>query len=258
MPGAGEPSIAMIRRAYQLAIRIPGLRAASQHLRNAYRRLKGKPRVALIGGREIELLPAMPDRDRYDELATLNAVAAVRAVTVEIHDRLGTDHHRAPVAHALQRVLDGLAGGLDLQRALREGSELVRFEAAWALYQAGGIEPALETFSALSRDDGLLARVRHSVYAREVVVRSAEIVGRHAENVGDLETALSLYDRVVRAGGRGVPARRLTALLWRQGRIREAAALAERAVWSDHDLASQATKDDTHLARAAALLARDG
>jgi tetratricopeptide (TPR) repeat protein len=248
----------LIRRAYHLAIRMPGLGQLFQQLRNVYRRLKGKPRITEIGGREIELLPAMPDRARYDALATLNAVTAVRRVTADLHDRLGIDQRRAAVPRTVQHVHDALAAGIDLEQARRDGSTLVRFEAAWALYQAGRIEPALQTFGALSADEGLLARARHSAYARDAVVRSAEIVGRHAERAGDLDAALSLYERVVRAGGGGAVARRLTELLWRAGRTHEAAALAERALRSDHDLASQATKDDAHVTRAADLLARAG
>ena len=35
-------------------------------------------------------------------------------------------------------------------------------------------------------------------------------------------------------------------------------AYAERAIWSDHNLASQAAKDNAHLTRAAEVLARAG
>lgn len=250
----------LIRRAYHLAARVPGLRQLSEPLRTLYRRLKGKPPVERRGGREIERLLALPDRARYDDLATLNAVAAARHASVALHERLGFDARSAPVLRTVQRVHAGLAAGIDLEQARREGSAPVRFEAAWALHLAGETgDPAaaaLETFAALAADETLLARARHSVYARDIVVRSAEIVGRQAERTGDLDTAVRLYDRAVRAGGRGTIPRRLTALLLRQGRIREAGALAERALRSDHDLASQATKDDAHLMRAAALLAR--
>ena len=248
----------LIYGTYHLAIRIPGLRQVLQLLRNVYRWLIGKPQLVHFDQRVYLALPRMADRNDYDRLTALNAVDAVASVTTEMYARLGIAPENAPILPLLQRARAELAAEVDLDRARRQGSALVRFEAAWTLYQAGETAAALEAFEALVADDALLRNAQRNIYCREALIRSAEILGRRAERAGDVATAMRLYERIMTAGGRGVIARRLTELLWRQGRIREAAALAERAIWSDHNLASQAAKDNAHLTRAAEVLARAG
>jgi tetratricopeptide (TPR) repeat protein len=227
-------------------------------MRNRYRQLKGKPGLVYVEGRIFEGLPAMPDKPVYDQLAALNVVDAVRAVTADFYQRLGLDAQNAPVMKLLERARDELFADLDVESARSQGSVLVRFEAAWNLFQNGKTAAAREEFEALLSDEALLRRAGQSVYLREVVIRSTEIVGRDAELAGDTEKALRLYERVMTMGGRGVIARRLALLLWRAGRIREAAVWAEKAVWSDHNLAAHAAKDNAYLTRVAEILAATG
>ena len=243
---------------YHMMTRIPVVGRLSVFALNLYRQLMGKPRLIYHEHRLVEALPRLPDRALYDKLAALNVVDAVRAVTADFYARLGIDPGAAPVMRILTRTRQDLFGDVDPERARHQGSVLVRFEAAWNLFQAGRTAPALETFRALLSDDALWRRARRNVYFREALVRSGEIVGRDAELSGDLETALNLYQRLVTVAGRGVIARRVALLLWRQGRIREAALWAERAIWSDHNLASQAVKHNAHLGRVTEILAKAG
>ena len=53
-------------------------------------------------------------------------------------------------------------------------------------------------------------------------------LGHHAELRGDTSAADQLYRRILKLGGNGIVARRLLLMLWRQGRLREAAELAPR------------------------------
>jgi hypothetical protein len=244
----------LIRGAYHVAIQVPFLRGVSLSLRNYYRVLKGKPRLVHFE-RAVETLPAMPDKGLYDKLAALNVVDAVSAVIEDFYTRLGIDARNAPVIKRLSNARQAVASDIDIARSRSEGSVLVRFETAWQLYQSGKVEAAREEFGALLADDGLLRRARRNVYLREALIRSAEIVGREAELAGDPETALRVYERIMKAGGRGVIARRLALLLWRSGRIREAAFWAEKTVWSDHNLAAQSARTNPHLARIVEVLA---
>jgi hypothetical protein len=247
-----------ILRLYHLTTRIPVLREVSLSMRNLYRRRKGKPRLISFEGRMVESLPDMPDKPIYDRLVALNAVDAVSAVTTDFYGRLGLDPQNAAVIKLLQGARQELFADVDVERARSEGSVLVRFEAAWNLFQNGKTEVARQEFEALLSDEALLQRAGRSVYLREALIRSAEIIGRDAELAGDTAKAVRLYEQIMAVGGGGVIARRLALLLWRTGRIREAAVWAEKSVWSDHNLAAYAAKDNTHLTRIAAILAATG
>ena len=80
--------------------------------------------------------------------------------------------------------------------------------------------------------------------SREAFIRAAEILGHHAELRGDTSAADQLYRRVLKLGGNGIVARRLLLMLWRQGRLREAAELAPRIMQSDANLAQHLQGSD--------------
>ena len=75
-------------------------------------------------------------------------------------------------------------------------------------------------------------------------MRSVEIVARHAELRGDVNGAAQLYRRILGPSEGGIAARRLLLMLWREGKIREAAELAPRVVLSENNLAQHLHKDD--------------
>lgn len=246
----------LLRRVYHRTTEVPVLGTLALVLLNVYRRLQGRPQVMRVERRLVETLPEMPDRDLYDRLAALNAVDTVQAVTTDFYDRLGLGPDDGPLMARLAAARHALSpGDIDIDRARRDGSILVRFEAAWQLFLNGDRARALVDFEALLGNDALVGRARRNVYLREALVRSAEMVARHAELAGDVDKAILLYQRVMAINPRGVIARRLSLLLWRQGRLREAGVWAERALWSDQNLASPSAKHNPHLRRAVELLA---
>src|SRR3954463_4031180 len=142
----------LIIGAYDLATRVPGLRRVLQLSRNVYRWLIGKPLLVHFDQRVYLALPPMADRADYDRLTALNAVDAGGSVTPDMYARLGIAPENAPILPLLQRARAELAATVDLDRMRREGSALVRFEAAWTLFQAGETAAALEAFQALVAD----------------------------------------------------------------------------------------------------------
>jgi hypothetical protein len=246
-----------ILRAYHLTTRVPVLREISLFMLNRYRRSKGKAEFVPFE-RVVEALPAMSDKPLYDKLAALNTVDAVSTVIADFYDRLGIDVQSVPVMKLLKKARQEIFSGVDAARLCIEGSDLVRFEAAWNLFQNGKGDAARQAFEAMLSDDALLRRAKRNVYLREAYIRSAEIVAREAELSRDFEKALRVYEQIMMVGDRGVIARRLAVLLWRSGRIREAAVWAEKTVWSDHNLAAPSAKDNPDLARVAEILAAAG
>lgn len=247
-----------IFRIYTLTIGIPVLGGLAFFALNLYRRLRGKPPLVYFQHRLVEALPSLPDRALYDRLTALNIVDTVRGASADVYDRLGIDIRTVAVVKLLTRARQELFAGVDLEHARHHGSVLVRFEAAWNLFQSGETTRAIETFRRLIADEALWRRARRNVYLREALARSGEIVGRDAELSGDLESALRLYQRVVALAGSGIISRRVTLMLWRQGRIRDAAVWAERALWTDQNLAAHAVKHNAHLSRVSKLLEEAG
>jgi hypothetical protein len=121
---------------------------------------------------------------------------------------------------------------------------LGRFELAWHAYDAGDVHEALELFREVIADKQLMGSSAGDPWATEAVVRAAEIIGRHAEIRGDTKTAAELYRHIVKLDGSGIVARRLLLMLWREGRIQEAAELAPRVLRSDGNLAQHLCGSD--------------
>jgi hypothetical protein len=177
-------------------------------------------------------------------------------VVLDFYKRLGLDPQRMVTVQLLSQAREDLAARIDLGRAGSGGSLLVRFEAAWQRFQTGEIAAAVGAFRALLAEPSVLQLAGHSTYLREVLTRSAEIVGRDAEVSGDTARAIDLYEQIMAVGNNGVIAHRLALLLWRVGRIRDSAMWAERAIWSDQNLAPIGLRENPYVREVTAMLAK--
>jgi hypothetical protein len=119
-----------------------------------------------------------------------------------------------------------------------------RFELAWRAYAAGRTDEALQQFGVVIADERLARASASDPKSREAFIRSAEILGRHAELRGDVGAAADLYRCILEFDGNGIVARRLVLMLWRQGRLREAAGYAPRVMQSDSNLAQHVRGSD--------------
>ncbi len=187
-------------------------------------------------------LPATESaRASYDAISKLNIVNNVAKIVLAFYERLGLDPQQSPVYRCLASIRSKLAEEVEARSAIstessREVSLLERFELAWCAYEAGKIHEALQLFHEVIADEQLAEASATDPRAREAFVRAAEIVGRHAELRGDLGAAADLYRRILELDGNGIVARRLLLMLWREGRIQEAAELAPRIIQSDCNL----------------------
>jgi hypothetical protein len=130
-----------------------------------------------------------------------------------------------------------LAAEVEELGGISAGSSLERFEFAWRAYAAGKMHEALPLFHQVVADERLARASAFDPRSREAFIRSAEILGRHAELRGDGGAAAELYRRILEFDGNGIVARRLLLMLWREGRMREAAGYAPRVMQSDCNLA---------------------
>jgi hypothetical protein len=102
----------------------------------------------------------------------------------------------------------------------------------------------LQEFGAVIADERLAEASASDPRSREALIRSAEFLGRHAELRGDSGAAADLYRRILEFDGNGIVARRLVLMLWREGRMREAAGHAPRVMQSDSNLAQHMRGSD--------------
>jgi hypothetical protein len=255
------------RLAIPLSLRLPRLRLGqpSRLLRDLYRKVLGKLRLRMrvaglvepilrVGKRRAPRLyaiaregyravrprrPAASESKRscYETISKLNIIDNVARVTAAFHEGLGLDPQQSPVGRCLAGVRAELAAEVEALGAVSAGSPLERFELAWHAYAAGRTEEALQEFGAVIADEQLIGASVSDPRSREAFIRSAEILGRHAELRGDVGAAADLYRRVLEFDGNGIVARRLLLMLWREGRMREAAGYAPRVMQSDINLA---------------------
>jgi hypothetical protein len=172
----------------------------------------------------------------YDAISKLNIVDNAAKVTRAFYERLGLSPLQSPALRCLASVRSKLAEEVETHGAIAESS-LGRFELAWRAYEAGRTHEALQLFLEVIADDRLAEASAADPRAREAFIRAAEILGRHAELRGDIGAAAQLYRRILEVHGNGIVARRLLLMLWRQGRIREAAELAPGVLPNDGNLA---------------------
>jgi hypothetical protein len=204
--------------------------------REVYRALRRRSPAEPPRSASLQLPPTEGARDSYDAICKLNIVDNVAKVTLAFYERLGLDPRQSPVCRCLASVRSKLAEEVEAFGAISTGSSLERFEFAWRTYEAGEIHKALQQFRAVIADEELGRANAVDPRSREAFIRAAEILGRHAELRGDAGAADQLYRRILRLGGNGIVARRLLLMLWREGRITEAAKLAPRVMQSDVNL----------------------
>jgi hypothetical protein len=244
----------------RLVIQLPLLRQSARLVRNLYRRALGRLRFSIEGAslirrilpvakrraprlyalaREVyrRLQPCSPvSESPYDAICKLNIVDNVAKVTRAFCERLGLDPQQSTVCSCLAGMRAELAAEVEAFGAVSAGSSLERFELAWHAYAAGRTDEALQQFGAVIADERLARAGAGDPRSREAFIRSAEILGRHAELRGDGDAAAELYRRILEVDGNGIVARRLLVMLWRAGRMREAADLAPRIMQSDTNL----------------------
>lgn len=193
----------------------------------------------------------------YDAISKLNIVDNAAKVTRAFCEGLGLSPLQSPALRCLASVRSKLAEEVDAHGAIAESS-LGRFELAWRAYEAGRTHEALQLFREVTADEQLAEASAADPRAREAFIRAAEILGRHAELRGDIGAAARLYRRILEVHGNGIVARRLLLMLWRQGRIREAAELAPGVLPNDGNLAQHLRRSEavTDLTRRLGLEGR--
>jgi hypothetical protein len=201
--------------------------------RKVYRGLRRGSSAAPQHSASLQIAPTERVRSRYDAIAEFNIVDNVAKVTRAFHERLGLSTQQSPVSRCLASVRTKLAEEIKSFGPISAGCSLERFELAWRAYAAGKTQEALHQFRDVIADERLAQASAADPRSREAFVRAAEILGHHAELRGDLEAAGQHYRRILELDGNGVVARRLLLMLWREGRLREAAELAPRIMQSD-------------------------
>ena len=210
----------------------------------AYRGLRRDSSAEPQPSPSLQLLPSDRVRSSYDAISKLNIIDNVAKVTWCVLRAPGIE----PPAIAGVQVPSQHAGGADgggrgawrhchrvLARTLR---------ARMARLRAGEIQEALQLFGEVIANERLARESASDARSREAFIRAAEILGHHAELRGDTSAADQLYRRILKLGGNGIVARRLLLMLWRQGRLREAAELAPRIMQSDANLAQHLRGSD--------------
>ena len=212
--------------------------------RKRYRSVRPRRSTQPLPSASLQLPPSDRVPDSYDAIAKLNIVDNVAKVTLAFYERLGLSPQQSPVCRCLAGIRSKLAEEVEALSPISTGSSLERFELAWRAYAAGETHQALQLFREVIADEQLAQASAADPRSREAFIRAAEILGRHAELRGDASAADQLYRRILELDGNGIVARRLLLMLWRQGRLREAAELAPRILQSDGNLAQHLRGSD--------------
>jgi hypothetical protein len=210
----------------------------------AYRGLRRESSAVPQPSPSLQLLPSDSVRSSYDAISKLNIIDNVAKVTCAFYERLGLSPQQSPVYRCLASMGAELTEEVEARGAVATECSLERFELAWRAYAAGAIHEALPLFREVIADERLARASASEPRSREAFIRAAELLGHHAELRGDTSAADQLYRRILKLGGNGIVARRLLLMLWRQGRLREAAALAPRIMHSDANLAQHLEGSD--------------
>ncbi|MBL8704413.1 MAG: hypothetical protein JNM30_06200 [Rhodospirillales bacterium] len=179
--------------------------------------------------------PSAAEQDAYDRLVALNVAETVQGVVLRFYKDLGYDARSAPLVSLLATAKEHL-GAPSLTDAARSTWPLLRFEAAWSLYLKGDREESIRLLRTVADDPVLPRLARVDPFAKEALVRSGEIVGRHDERAGQGATAMATYCQTMQIEENGVVARRMAMLRWRKGDIRSAQEAADSAVMTKHNL----------------------
>jgi hypothetical protein len=209
-----------------------------------YRGLRGRSAAAPRLSISSQIQATEDARANYDAMCKVNIVDNVAKVTRAFYQRLGLNPQQSPVYRSLASVRAELAEEVEPRAGRSTPSSLERFERAWQAYEAGQTHEALQLFREVIADERLAGAAAADPRSREAFIRSAEILGRHAELQGDTGAAAELYRRILELDGSGIVARRLLLMLWREGRLRKAAELAPRVLQSDGNLAQHVRGSD--------------
>jgi tetratricopeptide (TPR) repeat protein len=189
----------------------------------------------LGGALAMSAAPSAAEQDAYDRLVALNVVDTVRGVVLRFYKDLGYDPQSAPLVAFLAQARAHF-GNPSLADAAGSTWPLLRFEAACSLYLNGDRTESIRLLRALADDPMLPRLAKEDPFAKEALVRSGEIVGRHDERAGQGELAMITYGQTMQIEENGVVARRMAVLRWRKGDIRGAMEAADCAVMTKHNL----------------------
>lgn len=179
--------------------------------------------------------PSAAEQDAYDRLVALNVVDTVRGVVLRFYKDLGYDPQSVPLVAFLAQARAHF-GNPSLAEAAGSTWPLLRFEAAWSLYLNGDRTESIRLLRALADDPMLPRLAKEDPFAKEALVRSGEIVGRHDERAGQGALAMNTYSQTMQIEENGVVARRMAMLRWRKGDIHGAMEAADCAVMTKHNL----------------------
>jgi tetratricopeptide (TPR) repeat protein len=172
--------------------------------------------------------------DDYCRIAAGNVADFLGRVMSTFYTKLGTDPLDTPLMQGLDRFRRTLSINKEDTRA--GAGTLASFERAWSQYQMGVVDEALPKFEAIFRDRSARRKAVYNPYVKTAVVRSGEILGRRYDNLGDVDSAISIYREIMTLDRNSLIAGRLLLLLTRSGNLRAAAQLAEDAIVSRPNL----------------------
>jgi tetratricopeptide (TPR) repeat protein len=184
----------------------------------------------------LQLTPSSGSFDEYNWLVASNMMALLAEVMERFYGKLGLDPRDAPLVQGLDRFRHKLAARRPESSRGQKQSTLVLFEQAWGQYRGGQVHQALRSFQTIFYDAAARNKAAYNPFIKEAVVRSGEILGRHQDKLGNVESAIDIYRAILSMDRDGLIARRLTLLLSRRGNLREAAELAEKAIISRENL----------------------
>jgi len=209
-----------------------------------------------ISGLRIATLPP-GSLDEYNWLVASNVADFLVEVMKKFYSGLGADPRDVPLVQGLNSFRHKLSMRRPEISPSQTQSTLVLFEQAWSQYRAGHIHEACRAFQTIFYDAAARKKAAHNPLMKEAVVRSGEILGRHQDKLGNVESATAIYRDVLSIDQGGPIARRLVVLLSRRGHLREAAELAEKAIVSRVNLFPR-LRPNPYIASLKAELSRGG
>jgi hypothetical protein len=174
--------------------------------------------------------------EEYNRLLAGNAADLLAKVIRGFYSSIGADVHSIPLVRGLGRFQERLMIESAKAVILDGAPTLLLFERAWESFQRGYMAEAIRLFTNIFEDKAVRKQAKRDPFLKEAVVRSGEILAQHYESIGDLTNSIAIYQDIITVEPGGVPARRLTLLMVRAGRLREAARIAEMVVTSRPNL----------------------
>jgi tetratricopeptide (TPR) repeat protein len=204
---------------------------AAETIRNL---LKDPQAQLALSGLPISPPPSLSEE--YDWLVASNVLDTLINVMSKFYSQLGVDLQYVPLLQGLENFRRKLSAEKPETNKSEPQSTLILFETAWKQYQAGQTKEALRAFESIFNDFAARQKTDHNHFLKEAVVRSGEILGRHYDTLGEVETAIGIYRNVMSLDHNNLVARRLVLLLSRTGRLSEAVTFAEKAIISQPNL----------------------